>query len=110
MREYETIHEAYLAALEEVYFDYEYLTAPRGLPIREKLNYMFTITNPENTPIVTKDEARNRVIERYTRKETELYDACTNKVDDFAQASKFWKKLANPDGTVNSAYGYLIWK
>jgi thymidylate synthase len=50
------------------------------------------------------------VIADYTAKETALYDSCTNRVEDFAKASKFWEKLANPDGTVNSAYGYLIWK
>ena len=34
----------------------------------------------------------------------------TDRVEDFEKASKFWSKLANKDGTVNSAYGFLIWK
>jgi thymidylate synthase len=40
----------------------------------------------------------------------ELYNSCSNRVEDFAKASKFWEKIANPDGTINSAYGYLIWE
>jgi len=110
MKTYNTIHEAYLSTLEDVYFNYEYRAAPRGLPVREKTDYTFRILNPANEPIVTKDLERNKVIEDYTRKEMELYNSCSNRVEDFAKASKFWEKLANPDGTVNSAYGYLIWE
>jgi thymidylate synthase len=76
---------------------------------REKLDYTFRILNPVNTPIQTMDAERNKTIVDYTRKEVELYDSCSNRVEDFVKASKFWGKLANPDGTVNSAYGYLIW-
>jgi thymidylate synthase len=110
MKIYENIHEAYLGALNDVYFNYEYRAAPRGLPAREKTDYTFRVLNPVNEPIVTKDLERNKVIVDYTNKETELYNSCSNRVEDFARASKFWEKLANPDGTVNSAYGYLIWK
>ena len=80
------------------------------MPVREKLDYTFRVLNPVNEPIVTHDQERNKKIESYTAKEVELYDGCSNKVEDFMKASKFWGKLANPDGTVNSAYGYLIWK
>lgn len=106
---YNTIHEAYLGTLRDVYFNYEFRSAPRGLPIREKLDYKFEVLNPVNEPILTKDPERNKVIADYTYKEVELYNSCTNDVKDFSKASKFWEKLANPDGTVNSAYGYLIW-
>jgi thymidylate synthase len=105
-----TIHQAYLQALSDVWFRPEFKAAPRGLPIREILNYTFTVDQPVAEPIVTCDTERNLVIADYTAKEVELYDSCTNRVEDFAKASKFWKQLANPDGTVNSAYGYLIWR
>lgn len=104
------IHEAYLGVLQDVYFNPDYKAAPRGLPVREKLDYNFKINNPVAEPIVTKDLDRNKVIASYTAKECELYDSCTNSAEDFGKASKFWLSLANPDGTVNSAYGYLIWK
>lgn len=109
MKTYKTIHEAYLGTLNDIYFNYDYRAAPRGLPVREKTDYTFRVLEPVNEAIVTKDLERNKVIEDYTRKETELYDSCSNKADDFGKASKFWLSLANPDGTVNSAYGHLIW-
>src|ERR1019366_450152 len=109
MNTYETIHDAYLDSLRDVYFNPEYKSSPRGFPCREKTDYTFRVLNPVNEPIITKDLERNKVIADYTNKETELYNSCTNSVEDFAKASKFWEKLANPDGTVNSAYGYLIW-
>lgn len=109
MKTYNNIHEAYLGTLEDVYFNYEYRAAPRGLPVREKTDYTFRVLNPTNEAIVTKDLERNKVIADYTMKETELYNSCANTAAEFGKASKFWEKLANPDGTVNSAYGYLIW-
>jgi thymidylate synthase len=107
---YETVHEAYLETMRDVYYNYEYTSEPRGQRVREKLNYSFTITKPTIDPIVTKDAERNIVIASYSQKEFDLYDSGSNRVEDFMKASKFWGKLANPDGTVNSAYGYLIWK
>lgn len=103
-------HDAYLHALRSVWYEPEFSSAPRGLPVREVLDYSFTITEPTSESIITLDEERNQVIADYTAKETELYNSCSNQVEDFVKASKFWEKLANPDGTVNSAYGYLIWK
>ncbi len=110
MRTYNTVHEAYLGTLADVYDNPEYVSAPRGQKVREKLNYQFTITNPIVEPVVTKDSARNKVIESYSQKEFDLYESCDNSVEAFGKASKFWLQLANPDQTVNSAYGYLIWK
>jgi thymidylate synthase len=107
---HETAHEAYLEALHSVWNFPQFVSAPRGMKVREVMDYSFTIKFPTAESIKTLDEERNKVIADYTAKETELYDSCSNKVEDFARASKFWEKLANPDGTVNSAYGYLIWK
>ena len=110
MKKFGNIHEAYAGVLSDVCYDWEFETAPRGLPIKEVTDYMFEVNKPIVEPVVTADNDRNRVIARYTKKEIELYDSCSNKVEDFARASKFWNHIANSDGTVNSAYGYLIWK
>ncbi len=107
---YLNIHEAYLGTLADIYDNPDSVSAPRGQRVREKFNYQFTILNPTMDPIITKDLERNKVIDSYSKKEFDLYDSCTNLAEDFGKASKFWLKLANPDGTVNSAYGYLIWK
>lgn len=109
MKIYENISEAYLGTLADVYYNPDVKSSPRGQACREKLDYSFRVLRPDASPIVTKDQKRNGVIESYTRKEVELYDSCTNSAEDFGKASKFWLSLANPDGTVNSAYGHLIW-
>jgi hypothetical protein len=110
MKVYQTVSEAYLGTLAEVYFNPDVKSSPRGQACREKLDYQFRVLAPDSSAIVTKDQKRNLTIESYTAKEVELYDSCTNSAQDFGAASKFWLSLANPDGTVNSAYGYLIWK
>lgn len=110
MKTYQSIHEAYINTLKDVYVNYEHRSSPRGLAIREKLDYSFRVLNPSSESIVTEDPERNKVIASYTEKEKALYDSGSNAVEDFSKASKFWEKLANPDGTINSAYGFLIWK
>lgn len=111
MKTYNTLSEAYLGSLEDVLDNPEYVCAPRGIPIREITNYSFKVMFPDSNPVVTKDLDRNVTIASYTAKEKALYDSGSNRVEDFAKASKFWEKLANPDSeTVNSAYGFLIFK
>jgi hypothetical protein len=110
MKIYKTTNEAYLATLQDVFETPEYVSAPRGQFIREKLDYTFRVLEPCSNSIVTKDLKRNKLIADYTSKEMALYKSCSNNVDDFAKASKFWNTIANPDDTINSAYGYLIWK
>src|ERR1035437_5335634 len=109
MQVYKNISEAYLGTLADVYNNPDVTSSPRGQACREKLDYVFRVMEPTALPIVTKDPERNVLIESYTRKEVELYNSCTNKAADFGKASKFWLSLSNPDGTVNSAYGHLIW-
>ncbi len=111
MKIYQTIHEAYLGSLADVLDNPEHVCAPRGLKIKEKLDYSFRVLNPVAEPIVTKDLKRNEVIKSYTAKESELYNSGSNLVEDFEKASSFWRKIVNPDGkTINSAYGYLLFK
>lgn len=109
MKTYDNIHEAYLGTLADIYDNPDSTSAPRGQPVREKFNYQFKIKNPAPIWIRTKDEERNKVIADYSAKEFELYSSGSNLAEDFGKISKFWLKLANPDGTVNSAYGHLIW-
>ena len=110
MKKFENIHTAYIGVLTDVRDDFDHLCAPRDKEIREIRDYMFRIEEPVAEPIITNDTKRNVVIERYTQAECDLYDSCSNKVEDFAKASSFWNQIQNPDGTINSAYGHLIWK
>lgn len=109
MRTYNNIHQAYLGTIQDVLDNPDFICSPRGQKILEKTDYTFRVRMPTCEPVVTADPERNKIIAEYTAKEMALYDSCSNSVEDFAKASKFWEKIANPDGTVNSAYGYLIW-
>lgn len=109
MKQFKTVNEAYQGILKDVRDNYEHKSSPRGLPIREITDYQFRVANPTSGAIKTADESRNKKIASYTDKEFKLYNSGSNRVEDFAQASSFWNQLANPDGTVNSAYGFLIW-
>jgi hypothetical protein len=110
MKVYDNIHDAYLGTLADVLDNPDYICSPRDQTIKEKLNYQFKVLNPVCESIVTWDDERNETIASYTAKEMELYNSGTNKAEDFAKASSFWNKIANPDGTINSAYGYLVFK
>ena len=86
------------------------IIAPRGLPCHEIRTALIEILHPSEEPITTASPERNAVIRKYTFEEFALYDSKTDRVEHFAQASKFWTKIANEDGTVNSAYGKIIWR
>lgn len=109
MRTYNNIHQAYLDTIQDVLDNPDFICAPRGQKILEKTDYSFRVRMPSSEPVITADPERNRTIAEYTAKEMALYDSCSNSLEAFAKASKFWEKIANPDGTINSAYGYLIW-
>lgn len=108
MKVYDTIHEAYLGSLEDVVDNPDYICSPRGLEIYEKTNFAFEVLCPVAEPIVTCDPERNKVIAEYTKKESDWYNSGDNSVEAATKCSKFWEKLQNPDGTVNSNYGKLI--
>lgn len=110
MNVYETADEAYLGTLKDVLDNPEFLSSPRGQPVREKLNYQFTIKKPIIKPIETKDPVRNAVIQTYSDKEFIAYERGTGRVETFAKISKFWNSIQNPDGTINSDYGHLVFK
>jgi thymidylate synthase len=98
----------YMKVMDQVYLNPEYVTAPRGLKIRECLNVCMEITDPLNNLFKCADKSAT-LFTKYLKKEICLYLNGTNDVKQFAKASNFWLNIANPDGkTINSAYGNLI--
>ena len=96
---------AYLTMLHDVYHQYEHISAPRGMEIREILNYQITIESPDAGAIKTNDHDRNKIIKSYTKREIDWY-----KSGDRAATSaptKFWQTIADKDGNINSNYGDL---
>lgn len=75
---------------------------------QEKINYSFTIKEPSDTEnIITSSQSRNKIIYEYSSKETVLFDK-GDRVG-IKQLSKVWQRIANPDGTVNANYGFMVY-
>ena len=78
--------------------------APRNQGISCFQNCLFTVRNPG-----TMFSCKSREYPfSYLNKELKLYFTGNCSAEDFGKASKFWLQLANPDGNVNSNYGYHI--
>ena len=101
------LSDAYVHVLEDILDNHEIVCAPRGMKVYEIQNYTFDIVAPALEYIVTKDPLRSSVIKEYTDKEMALYLSGTTDVKDWIEASKFWGKIANPNDTINSNYGFL---
>lgn len=105
---YETPSDAYLGTVQTLIDHPTFRSAPRGQAIREILHYQFSVKTPSSEPLKTRDPQRNVKLEAYTKAEFDLYAKGERLAGEFAKASKFWSKIQNPDGTINSAYGHLI--
>lgn len=103
----DTFAGAYAMTLDALVYSPQFQTAPRGFKINEMIGAHIEIEDP--TKVLFTNPARSLPLE-YLADELILYFSGSNKADDFIKASKFWDKIKNPDGTVNSAYGYLIFK
>ena len=107
MREYrgETFADAYKLALADVLKKPEYITAPRDMKISEVTNAAIVINDP--TQCLYENERRSSQF-KYIAAELIWYFAGRNDVKFISKFAKFWETLDNGDGTVNSAYGNLI--
>jgi thymidylate synthase len=101
---------AYACALDQCVNHAEYTVSPRGERTREVANAVLRVMSPTEGPIVTRDPDRNAKIARYTQAEFVLHERGERDSEAFAKHAPFWRKIANSDGTVNSAYGWLIWR
>lgn len=104
-----TFAELYKNAIDHVYNEPDFETAPRGLKIKECLNAVLELTNPKSN-LFKCDDKKLTLQTGYLKRELTLYLAGINKSSYFAKASKFWDSIKNDDNTVNSAYGYLVFK
>ncbi len=126
---YHSLSEAYLAILRDVYEHPDYIhhtVKPEDMvnhenPVtkkenwyfnktanQEKVNYFCTIVEPsDQEPITTKSEQRNQIIFEYSNAETVLFD--NGDRTEIKQLSKVWQRVANPDGTINASYGFMVY-
>ena len=116
MKEYKTINLAYNSLLNDIYNTYDYevnvhedSNLPNAGVIREKLNYSFKITDPEETLIFKSlDSKRDKIINDYLNREMEIFDAGIISSEVMKYHSKIWGEIKNYDGTINANYGYMV--
>lgn len=104
---YQNFKNLYVDLLKRVYFDFDDIIAPRGLSIKECQNVQFTLTKPLCN--LFQSDVRPYPI-KYLAGELWWYLTGRNDVKFIQNYSKFWNKIANKDGTANSAYGHLLFK
>ena len=100
----DTFAAAYHAALNDVYHFPEYETCPRDMKIRECTNVQLEF-NPRYSLY---ENARRSSQFRYIAAELLWYFSGRRDVAFISRFAKFWESLDNGDGTVNSAYGHLL--
>lgn len=98
----------YKMLLDEIYNNPDYVDlSPRGFKIKEKTNIEILLTNPKNnlyTNLIRSPQLK------YLYGELLWYFLGRNDLKFISKYSTFWEKIANEDGTINSAYGNLLFK
>ena len=107
MREFrgETFAEAYKYALGSAIHNPTYVSSPRGMKIFEMMNAALVIEDPSFC--LYENERRSSQF-KYIAAELVWYFTGRKDTDFITPYAKFWKQIENEDGSVNSAYGNLI--
>ena len=100
-----TFAEIYKNVLSDVLFNPEYESKPRDKKIKEITNVSFVIENPYYCLYSNKRRSSQL---KYIAAELVWYFTGRNDTDFISKFAKFWQYIDNGDGTVNSAYGNLI--
>lgn len=108
MDSFVTMSQMYLAALATLLDDPDFRCSPRKMGCSEMMNWPLVVEQPDDCAIITRSPERNEVMKDYLEVERSLYLSGELRVDEWVRrASKFWAGVANPDGTINSNYGWL---
>ena len=107
MRTYrgDTFADVYEKALRDTLENPDYTSKPRGMEIKEICNAALVIDDPY-FPLYENQKRSSQF--KYIAGETIWYFTGRKDIDFISKYSKFWSQLDNGDGTVNSAYGNLI--
>ena len=105
MKTHTSFASMYKAMLEDVLFEPDYVASPRGKEVKERCNTRYVCSNPMSNLFINK--ARS-IPKKYLAGELLWYFTGDNKLDTISKYSGFWSGIANDDGTLNSAYGHLL--
>jgi len=107
MRTYsgETFADAYELALNDILYNPQYQSAPRGMKIFEVSDAALVIEDPT---FCLYENSRRSSQFKYIAAELVWYFTGRRDANFITPYAKFWDRISNADGTVNSAYGNLI--
>tara|TARA_R110000803_G_scaffold78949_1_gene144293 strand:+ start:1018 stop:1926 length:909 start_codon:yes stop_codon:yes gene_type:complete len=107
MRTYrgETFAQAYELALSDIINDPQYTSSPRGMKINEVSDAALVIEDPS---FCLYDNSRRSSQFKYIAAELVWYFTGRKDAEFITPYAKFWDQIKNKDGSVNSAYGNLI--
>lgn len=97
--------DVYKQALYEVNNNPEYVSSPRGLMCKELTDVALVIENPLLSLYENKRRSSQK---KYIAAEILWYASGSNTVEWISKYAKMWDSLKDENGTVNSAYGNLI--
>lgn len=99
--------EAYRELLKDVYESPDFVSAPRGQKIREKLGVTFKIVDPLHRLPYTRGREFSS---SYFIAESLWYLSGNDSTEWISRYSSFWKNISDDGTTANSAYGARIFK
>lgn len=99
--------DVYKKSLSELFHNPEYVASPRGMESKEITDIQLEFANSDMC-LYTNNRRGSQL--KYIAAEIMYYFMGRNDVDFIAKYAPFWRTIANPNGTVNSAYGNLIFK
>lgn len=103
---FSTFAEAYEYLLGTCFYSPDIESAPRGLKVRELLNCQFSISNPELCLFENHVRSSKK---SYIKREISWYDTRSNDPSYIEKYAPIWGQIKNPDGTINSNYGRLVY-
>jgi len=95
----------YKAILTDLSNSAEYITQPRDMKINENCDVAIVLENPLSC--LYNNSVRSSQY-RYIAAEFMWYFMGRRDVEWISKYAAFWKSIQNPDGTVNSSYGHLL--
>lgn len=95
----------YEALLHDLAYSPEYVTKPRDMTIKENCDVAIVLEDP--TSCLYTNQVRSSQF-KYIAAEFLWYFMGRNDVAWISKYAKFWEHIQNPDGTVNSSYGNLL--
>lgn len=99
------IPEIFEMVLDDLWNDPDYIASPRGMEVREIRDCSMEIEDPMQN--IYTNKFRSSPL-KYIAAEILWYFSGTNNPTYIENYASLWKNLHNEDGTVNSAYGSLL--